>query len=71
MALPFEESNACFCLIERLKKHNGTIHIILLLGGKVYEHSHEKILASGFLTRFDTNLAVQPQKIARGLKFRV
>ena len=26
---------------------------------------------SGFPTRSDTNLAVQPQKMARGLKFRL
>ena len=25
----------------------------------------------GFLTRSDTNRAVQPQKMARGLKFRI
>ena len=27
--------------------------------------------SSGFPTRFDTNRAVQPQKMARGLKFRI
>ena len=28
-------------------------------------------MSSGFPTRSDTNLAVQPQKIARSLKFRI
>ena len=28
-------------------------------------------LSSGFPTRSDTNLAVRPQKMARGLKFRI
>ena len=32
--------------------------------------SHEN-LSSGFPTRSDTNRAVQPQKMARGLKFRI
>ena len=30
-----------------------------------------KKLSSGFLTRSDTNQAVQPQKMGRGLKFRI
>ena len=34
------------------------------------EPHHEKTCL-GFLTRSDTNRAVQPQKIARGLKFRI
>ena len=28
-------------------------------------------MSSGFLTRSDTNRAVQPQRMARGLKFRI
>ena len=28
-------------------------------------------LSSGFLTRSDTNRAVQPQNMSRGLKFRI
>ena len=32
---------------------------------------HEKNLSSGFPTRSYTNSAVQPQKIAKGLKFRI
>ena len=34
----------------------------------IYEPRHEKTCLSGFLTRFDTNWAVQPQKMARGLE---
>ena len=30
-----------------------------------------KPVFGGFLTRFDTNQAVQPQNMARGLKFRI
>ena len=37
-----------------------------------YELVHEKTgLSSGFLTRSETNRAVQPQKVARGLKFGI
>ena len=36
-----------------------------------YEPSCEKNRSSGFPTRSDTNWAVQPQKRARGLKFRI
>ena len=32
-------------------------------------HDSRENLFSGFPTRFDTNRAVQPQKVARGLKF--
>ena len=39
--------------------------------GNYYEPCHEEKLSSGFPTRFDTNPAVQPQKMARGLKFRI
>ena len=35
------------------------------------EPRYGKNLSSGFSTRLDTNRAVQPQKIARGLKFRI
>ena len=34
-----------------------------------YEQHHEKTCFLGFPTRSDTNQGVQPQKMARGLKF--
>ena len=37
----------------------------------IYEPRCEKTRSSGFSTRSDTNRAVQPQKMARGLKFRI
>ena len=37
--------------------------------GQWCELLHEKTCLSGFPTRSDTNRAVQPQKLARGLKF--
>ena len=37
--------------------------------GKLQFEPCEKNRSSGFLTRSDTNRAVQPQKMARGLKF--
>ena len=37
----------------------------------LYEPRCEKTGSSGFPTRPDTNQAVQPQKMARGLKFRI
>ena len=36
-----------------------------------YEPRCENSRSSGFPTRSDTNQAVQPQKMARGLKFRI
>ena len=33
-----------------------------------YELPNEKTLSLGFLTRFDMNRAIQPEKIVRGLK---
>ena len=36
----------------------------------LYESRCEKTGFSGFLTRCDTNRAVQPREMARGLKFR-
>ena len=36
-----------------------------------YEPRSEKNRSSGFPTRFDTNRAVQSQKMPRGLKFRI
>ena len=36
-----------------------------------YEPRSEKTGFSGFPTRSDTNQVVQPQKMARGLKFRI
>ena len=38
---------------------------------RLYEPRCEKTGLRGFPTRFDTNRAVQPQKMARGLKFRI
>ena len=38
---------------------------------KEYEPRCEKNRSSGFPTKSDTNRAVQPQKMARGLKFRI
>ena len=35
----------------------------------IYEPCCDKTSLQGFLTRSDTNRAVQPQKVARGLKF--
>ena len=37
----------------------------------LYEPRCEKTSFSGFLTRTDINWAVQPHKMARGLKFRI
>ena len=37
----------------------------------IFEPRHEKNRSSAFLTRFDTDRAEQPQKMARGFKFRV
>ena len=37
---------------------------------RLVEPHCEKPCLRGFPTRFDTNFAVQPQKMARGLKFR-
>ena len=36
-----------------------------------HESRHDKYLSWGFPTRSDTNRAVQSQKMARGLKFRI
>ena len=40
--------------------------IIVIIGAFGREN-----LSLGFLTRFDTNWVVQPQKKARGLKFQI
>ena len=37
----------------------------------IYEPRCGKYRSSGFPTRSDTNRAVQPRKMARGLKFRI
>ena len=40
-------------------------------GQSLFEPRCEKNRSSGFPTRSDTNKAVLPQKMARGLKFRI
>ena len=40
-------------------------------GHLTFDTGHEKTLALGFWTRSDTNQAVQPQKMARSLKFKI
>ena len=52
------------------KRWPGRLIVNVLAGAVLYEPRCEK---TGFCekTRSDTNLAVQPQKIARGLKFRI
>ena len=54
-------------------KCNNLIYSSLhhLLHVHVYLTSSCKNRSSVFLTRFDTNRAEQPQKMARGLKFRI
>ena len=44
---------------------------ILLIGVclVLFELHHEKTMSSGFLTSSDTNKAIQPQRMVRGLKF--
>ena len=37
----------------------------------IIKQRHKKILSSGYPTRSDTNQAVQPQKMARGLRLRI
>ena len=36
-----------------------------------FEPSREKHLSLGFMTRYDTNRAAHPQKMARGLNFGI
>ena len=42
-----------------------------LLTEVIYKPLNEKTCLWSFLTRSDTNQAIQPQKMARGLKFRI
>ena len=43
----------------------------ILASEKAKYEPHHKNLSLGVLTRSDTNLDVQPQKMIRGLKFRI
>ena len=54
-------------------KCNNLIYssLVHLLHVHVYLSLVMKNRSSVFLTRFDTNRAEQPQKMARGLKFRI
>ena len=40
-------------------------------GINIDESCHKKNTPLGFPTRYDTNRAVQPQIVSRGLKFRI
>ena len=49
-------------------------YIVSVLAGHVHQEkwaTSQENMSSVFRTRFDTNRAVQPQKMARGLKFQI
>ena len=75
--MPFEKSHMSM-MVHRIGKSllldEFDIHKHLFRQEQVsfvkYEQRHEN-LSLGFLTRFDTNRAVYPLKIARGMKFQI
>ena len=61
-SMQFDKDNTCTYKIKEEKQKNWL---------RLYEPRCEKTGLRGFPTRSDTNRAVQPQKMARGLKFRI